>query len=420
MKTFKIYTLGCKVNQYDSQVIREQLQRRGLSELSNNKPADCYIINTCTVTNSADSQSRNLIRVSIRENPFAKIVVTGCYAHSNVDDIRNIEGVSLILNNDDKFNISKHIFPNTDKKTTEKIEISDFKGHTRAFVKVQDGCNNFCSFCKVPYVRGRSRTRDIASIVSEIKRLRDKDYKEIVLTGICLGDFGKDLKEKIDLVDLIEEIENIEGILRIRLSSMEAKDITQKLIGKMKSSNKLCPHLHIPFQSGDNRILRAMNRRDTKETYLELVRRLRHHIYNIGISADIMIGFPQETDSQFQNTLDLLKEVVPLRTHIFTFNPRDCTALANRRDTIPQAILKQRYLQIKSLTDELSLNFKKRFNNQVLDVLFEEKKNGFWQGYSQNYLPILLNDAKGINLCNSLVKVKVTEVSPAAIKTEVI
>ena len=438
--TFKIYTLGCKVNQYDSQVIREQLQRAGLNELSDGQKANYYIINTCTVTDNADKQSRYLIRRSIRENPLAKIIVAGCYAHSNADDIRRINGVNLILDNDNKFRIVKFLFPRRKTNISHSFQISDFKGHTRAFVKIQDGCNNFCSFCKVPYVRGRSRSRDFDLIIDEIKRLRDKGYKEIVLTGICLGDYGKDLDEstkknnfdtcsnrvlhnslykRTDLVDLINEIEEIEGIFRIRLSSIEARDISDNLVDKMKNSKKICPHLHIPFQSGDNKTLKLMNRKDTREDYLGLARKLRRNIKDISITADIMIGFPGEDEKRFLNTLDFLKKVKPARAHIFTFQPRDGTALSNYKNQIPTQALKQRFVLLKSLTDKLALEFRKKFLNRRLTVLFEDKKSGFWRGYSQNYLLTYLKVNGKLNINNQLVKVKIKNIGISNLYAEI-
>ncbi|MDD5005957.1 MAG: tRNA (N(6)-L-threonylcarbamoyladenosine(37)-C(2))-methylthiotransferase MtaB [Candidatus Omnitrophica bacterium] len=408
MQTFKIYTLGCKVNQYDSQLIREQLRRKGLKELGNGQKANFYIINTCTVTSSADRQSRYLMRVAKRENPLAKVVVTGCYAHSNADDIERIGSADIILNNDDKNRIVEFLFPDGKDNVSAIQEISDFQGRTRAFVKIQDGCNNFCSFCKVPYVRGRSRSRNPVSIINEIKRLSDKGYKEIVLTGICLGDYGRDLEQKIDLTDLIGEIEKIKGVLRIRLSSIEAKDVTDRLIKKMKTSQKLCPHLHIPFQSGDNEILKLMNRKDRRQDYLKLAAKLRKNIKNMAITTDIMIGFPDEDEKRFLNTLDFLKKVLPSRVHIFPFDPRDNTPLVNFKNNIPEQVLKQRFILLKALSDKLGLKFKRRFLNRQLQVLFEEKKNGFWRGYSQNYL---LTEAKNnVNLNNKLMKVNINKI----------
>lgn len=411
INTFKIYTLGCKVNQYESQAIREQLEGIGFRESDNGKNASYCIINTCTVTESADKESHYLIRKARRENPLGKIVVTGCYAHSNPEDIKEINSVDLIVDNDNKQRIAEFIFPDGKVDHSHNFEISYFKSHTRAFVKIQDGCNNFCSFCKVPYVRGRSRSRAIVSIIEEVKRLRDKGYKEIVLTGICLGDFGKDFAKKIDIVDLIEEIEKIEGILRIRLSSIEAKDISDRLIRKMKTSKKLCPHLHIPFQSGDNKILKLMNRRDSREGYLKLVKKLRRNIRDLAITADIMIGFLNESDEQFSHTLDFLKKIKPSRIHIFTFQPRDGTPLANFMNNIGKNVLKQRYLRLKALSDKLSLKFRKKLLGKKLKILFEKRKNGIWQGYTNNYILTALDRDAKLFLGNKFKEVKVEKVT---------
>ncbi|MFC1708915.1 tRNA (N(6)-L-threonylcarbamoyladenosine(37)-C(2))-methylthiotransferase MtaB [Candidatus Omnitrophota bacterium] len=411
MKTFKIYTLGCKVNQYDSQAIREQLQSFGCKESNNSKKSDFNIINTCSVTGSADKQSRYLIRVARRNNPSGKIIVTGCYAHSNSKDIRKIKGVDLVLDNEDKERIAKFILPSKKETRVGVFEISDFKSHTRAFVKIQDGCNNFCSFCKVPYVRGRSRSRDFKSIIEEVKRLSDKGYKEIVLTGICLGDYGKSLIQNTGLVALIEEIEKVEKILRIRLSSIEAKDITDRLINKMKTSKKLCSHLHIPFQSGDNKILKLMNRRDTREDYLNLANKLKKNIKGLAITADIMIGFPGEEDKNFSNTFDLLKKIKPSRVHIFTFQPRDGTPLSDCKNSISQDVLKRRFLRLKTLSEKLGLQFRKKFINKKLKILFEDKKDGFWRGYSNNYLLACVKGKTDLLFENKILEVKVKNAS---------
>lgn len=410
LRTFKILTLGCKVNQYDSQVIREQLEQVGLRESATTRKADCYVINTCTVTNSADSQSRSLIRSAQRENPQARIVVTGCYAHLNTENIQAIEGVDLILNNDDKLALCEHLLPHRSKPDrAHDFEINDFKGHARAFVKVQDGCDNFCSFCKVPYVRGRSRSRSLDAIVREITKLSQNGYKEVVLTGVCLGDYGRKFEPKCDIVDLIEAIEKIDGIARIRLSSIEAHDISDRVIAKMKSSKKLCAHLHIPFQSGDGRILKAMNRRDTRQSYERLVSTLKHAIPNIGISADIMIGFSGESEKEFQNTLDFVRRVAPMRVHIFSFSPRDFTKHSHAGTQLDHSVLKQRYCRLKELCDDLSDTFKQRFMHQTLEVLFEEQKNGFWQGYTRNYLLVLAKN-ENFNLTNTLKEVTIKEI----------
>jgi len=405
-KTFKIHTLGCKVNQYDSQVIREQLERAGLKEITDDKKADFCIINTCTVTSSADRQSRYLVRLANRQNPNARIIVTGCYAHANADDLKDMKGVDLILNNFKKDKIASHISTGVVDKT-KVIGINNFKGHTRAFVKVQDGCNNFCSFCKVPYVRGRSKSRDLPSIIAEIRGLARNGYKEVVLTGICLGDYGKDLDKKIGLVDLINEIEKIRDIYRIRISSIEAKDVSDRLIKKMSSSDKLCPHLHIPFQSGDDHILKQMNRPDTRKNYLRLIEKLRKKVRDFAVSCDIMIGFPGEDEKKFNSTVSLLKKVIPSRAHIFTFNPRDLTKFSGYNSQIPMNVLDERFELLKTISGNLACKFNEQFINKEKIVLFENIKSGLWRGHTDNYLEVITR-AKS-DLSGELIKVKITQ-----------
>lgn len=388
------------------------MERAGFKESENGSKADYYIVNTCTVTSSADRQSRYLIRSSKRKNPSGCVVVTGCYAHSNRDDIKKIKEADLILDNIEKQSIANFILPGNRRFKAGPFEISDFKSHTRAFVQIQDGCNNFCSFCKVPFVRGRSRSRQLTSIVKEVRRLRDKGYKEVVLTGICLGDYGKSISPKIDLVNLIDELEGIEGILRIRLSSIEAKDVSRRLIDKMKTSEKLCPHLHVPFQSGDNKILKLMNRRDTREGYLRLIERLKKSIKDLSITADIMIGFLEEKDENFLNTLDFLKEVVPSRVHIFTFQPRDGTLLSNCQIGIPPEVIKQRYSRLKEFSESLGLRFRSKYVNKRLRILFEKKEDGLWKGYSDNYIKTCLKADHKLSLTNTLKEVLVTDAGP--------
>src|SRR4030042_4456555 len=262
MKTIKFYSLGCKVNQYDTQGLREHFLRKGFKASDNGETADVCLINTCTVTQKADADSLNIIRRAKKLNPRAKIIVTGCLAELDADKIRS-QGVSSLL--------IKH------KHKLKLLErgISGFCGHARAFLKIQEGCSNYCSYCKVPLVRGKSRSRPLRQIINEAKRLVESGFKEIVLTGICLGAYGRDLKPAVSLVKVIESLEKIGELLRIRLSSIEAGDVSLELIDKMAKSNKLCRHLHIPIQSGDDAILKKMNRKYTRNDYLALIKKLK-------------------------------------------------------------------------------------------------------------------------------------------------
>ncbi|HOX54752.1 MAG: tRNA (N(6)-L-threonylcarbamoyladenosine(37)-C(2))-methylthiotransferase MtaB [Candidatus Omnitrophica bacterium] len=419
MPTIKFHTLGCKVNQYETQAIREACLKRGFKEAGNGK-ADCYVINTCTVTSAADRKSREYIYRSVRENPKAKVIVTGCYVEKDRDKITGIEGVDLIISNEQKnvisdLLLSKEIKPvgRNNQKFTD-LEISNFFDHDKAFVKIQDGCDNHCSYCKVSVVRGRSRSRDFQSIVKETERLIKNGFQEIVLTGICLGAYGRDLKQGTDLVSVIDSIEKLDGDFRIRLSSIEAKDVTDKLIDRIAGSKKMCRHLHIPFQSGDDSVLKKMNRKYTAESYIELVNRIRKEIPQIAITTDIMVGFTQETEKRFKNTVGFLKEIKPSRVHIFPFSPREHTPAYCFGERIDSATTKARMLILQGLAREMSYQYRKKFLHKILEVLVEqqiEKETGFFQGYSDNYIKTFINSKKPI-LGNKLKKVKITAVTP--------
>ena len=422
METIKFFTVGCKVNQYDTQSIREAFIQAGFKELEDSRAADVYIINTCTVTHKADSDSLRLMHKARRENPKAKIIVTGCLAELDADKIKKIDDASVIIKNKDKENILGYLSRHDETcKATENTHrgISYFKGHTRAFLKIQDGCNNFCSYCKVPLVRGRSRSKPIDEIIQEAKNLVKNDFREIVLCGICLGAYGKDLFPPISLVRVIAALEEIEGLMRIRLSSIEAGDVTDELIDRMSQSlpdrqagKKLCPHLHIPIQSGDDKILKRMNRKYCRDDYLNLIRKLKRQIPQIAITTDVLVGFPAEDESNFQNTLDLVKEISPLKVHIFPYSKRGWTSAAdNLKDEVKSDIIKKRALRLKGLADACALKYKKQFLNKNMPVLIEcrsKDKPDSWEGYTDNYLKVLIKS--NLELKNQLIPLKLKEI----------
>lgn len=419
MPKVRFYTLGCKVNQYETQAVREGFLNKGFKESKTDK-ADIYVVNTCTVTNTADRKSRERIYRCIRNNPKAKVVVTGCYVEKDSDKIAQISGVDLIIPNEHKDRIADIVSSNNDnfrltgRQRFLNLEISDFSGHGRAFVKIQDGCDNHCSYCKIPYVRGESRSREFASIVKEVSRLVNNGFQEIVLTGICLGAYGRDLKQNIDLVDVITAIEDLGASFRIRLSSIEAKDVTERLIQKIASSEKLCKHLHIPFQSADNEILKLMNRNYTAELYKKKVDSIRESLPDVAITTDIMVGFPQESESRFQNTFKFLEEVSPSRMHIFPFSPRENTAAYKLGDSVNSKVKKERLMLLQDLAKSSSYEYRKSFLNKELVVLVEQdkdRKTGLFNGYSDNYIKVLIQSKKSLEK-NKLLTVKVTEVTP--------
>ncbi|MBM3244116.1 MAG: MiaB/RimO family radical SAM methylthiotransferase, partial [Candidatus Omnitrophica bacterium] len=373
----------CKVNQYDTQSIRERFLSHKFKEVKTGK-ADTYLINTCTVTQTADSKSREVIRRCVKENPKAKIIVTGCLVKRDSSMVSQIKGVSLI--------VSKSFFSDG---------ISGFSGHTRAFLKVQDGCNNFCSYCKVPLVRGRSKSRPVTEIVKEAEGLARKGFKEIVLTGICLGAYGRDLKGKPDLAKVISALEKIKGILRLRLSSIEAGDVTDSLIRKLKNSKKLCPHLHIPIQSGDDGILKKMKRRYSRIFYINLIKKIRKNVPSIAITTDCLVGFPGETEKSFSNTLSLIKKITPLKVHIFPYSPRKGTyAAENFKVLVPSHIIKERSERLRAWASLCRKKFIGKFKGKKIPVIFEglSKINpNYWEGYSHNYIKVFLKSKKALH-----------------------
>ena len=392
MQTIKFFTLGCKVNQYDTQGIREYFLERGFKELKSGLPAQVYVINTCTVTHRADSDSLALIRRARRENPRAKIIVAGCLTKLDADRIKETE-------------------PKAEIMQKQELGVTYFEGHTRAFLKIQDGCNNLCSYCKVPLVRGASRSRPLDEIKEEAERLAKKGFKEIVLCGICLGAYGRDLHPRKTLVEVIEDLEKIEGLLRIRLSSIEAGDVSHTLIEKMRTSKKLCAHLHIPIQSGDDQILKKMNRRYSRKDYLELIRKINRTVPDIAITTDVLVGFPGETEKNFLNTLDLVKRISPLKVHIFPYSRREGTSAANLTDEVSPVMIKERIRRLKKLADQCAQAYKKKFLRRNVSVLVEGHSKGhpgFWEGHSDNYITVLVKSNK--NLKNQFARAKAKEI----------
>jgi len=434
MPTVKFFTLGCKVNQYDTQVIREQFQAVGYQEIDNGSPADICVINTCTVTKRADMDSLNIIRKAIRHNPKGKVIVTGCLTELDSDKIKEIKGVNLIIKNNNKHKILEHLFlkfPSLNPQTQEPANpqtrkcansltrqranpqintISYFKGHTRAFLKIQDGCDNFCSYCKVPLVRGLPFSKPLPEILYEADKIIKSGVKEIVLSGICLGKYGKDLSPKISLVEVIRKIEKIEGLFRIRLSSIEALDVNDELIGEMALSKKICRHLHIPLQSGDNSILREMNRDYSADYFLDLICKLRNRIPDIAITTDVIVGFPGETDEGFMNTIRLIQAITPLKVHIFAYSPRPQTPAFKKYGYLrDEMAIKERLAYIKKIANECAADSKRRFLNKEMEVLVEGRnkdKPDFWEGYTDNYIKVLFKGNLGLK--NQFVNVKLT------------
>jgi len=396
----KFYTLGCKVNQYESQALQEEFKSYGFTITE--KPADIYVINSCSVTAKADSNSRRLVLKAKKENPKAKVAVCGCWPQLNREEVKKI-GVDYIIGQDKKQSLVDII--NGQEKTNKDIwslKINDFRNQ-RAFVKIQDGCDNFCSFCKVPYLRGRSVSRRALEVIHEIERL-ESTHKEIVLCGVNLGLYGKDLTPKTSLYNLAKDILSRNKLARLRLSSLEPFSVN-KNITELFTHPKMCPHIHLPFQSGDNRILKEMNKKETVEMYEQIVESLREINPQIAISCDIIIGFPGEDEISFNNTVNFLKKIAPMRTHIFTFSPREKTPVYGKK--INPIEIKKKFNSLKTLTDLLATKYKRAFLGKTLNMVIEEIKSDYVCGYSENYIKIY---AKSRRLPGEIVPVRIERI----------
>jgi len=413
-RRFFIKTLGCKVNQYESQAMRELLLNAGFRECLAKETADIYVLNTCTVTHKADSESRYWAGMFHKTNPNARIVLTGCAVEKNADAFSFLPGISNIVKNSDKINIADILTNNSCARheVSRFLKITDFKNHTKAFVKIQDGCVNACSYCKVPSVRGVSVSKPLHDIVEEVNALVSKGFKEIVLTGICLGAWGSDLAEKKNIVDALKAVYDIPGDFRIRLSSIEPKYVTDELIDYISQNSNICRHLHIPIQSGDDEVLRRMNRHYTAKGMRDLITRVKNGIEGVGITTDVLVGFPGETDKNFRNTVNLIKEMLPVKTHVFPFSKRDGTAACSMEGVVPEGEVKNRLQSIKIAAITASYLYRERFLKRPLDVLVEskrEKHSGRLTGYSDNYIKVLFDGPD--SLMKKVVPVRIEELN---------
>ena len=387
---FAVKALGCKVNQYEEQLIRENLLRFGFTE-SRPEYADIFILNSCTVTDTADVKTRKLIRKVKRDNPRVKVFVTGCYAvfKEDIESLRSMPEVDEVIPGKDKEDLPAIIGTRFAGKAERaaKSGISAFSGHTRAFLKVQDGCDQDCSYCKVNLVRGPSRSRHEDQIMEELNRLVLCGFREIVLTGICLGSW-KGSKGQ-DLASLIGSVEGVKGEFRIRLSSLEPNHITDPLIEAVAGSKKVCRHLHIPLQSGSDRILGLMNRRYDTAQFRELIGRIRDKMPLAGLTMDVIAGFPGEEEEDFASSREFVNEVKPSRLHVFKYSDRKGTVSSGFSDKVPADVAKGRVSRLISDGDMLQAGFCKNFVDKEVEVLVEEKSSGTWlEGYSGEYLRV--------------------------------
>ena len=418
-KTFNIKTLGCKVNQYESEAIEELFKKRGFEKKEDN--ADIYVINTCTVTNMSDRKSRQTISKARKENKDAIIAVIGCYSQVKGDEVKEIEGVDIVLGSRNKEEVVDlcENFINDHVKTKdveefkigeaiEDLEISNQADMTRAYIKIQDGCNMYCSYCLIPYARGNIASRDLVSIIDEAKRLRDNGFKEIVLTGIHVASYGKDLDLNISLIDVIEHIAKIEGIERIRLSSMEPRHIDREFLQRMKDTKKACDHFHLSLQSGSDDVLKLMNRKYDTKIFKEKVDLIREYFPNAGLTTDIIVGFPNESEKNHEETKEFVRDIKFSKTHLFKYSKRDGTNAASMKNQVDGNTKKRRSKELSEIEKKNSHEFLDKQIGKNLSVLFETKTEleGYKSGYSTNYLRVHTKDKVEIN---KIKNIKITQ-----------
>lgn len=408
-----ICSLGCKVNIYESEFVTNLLKEKGYTIVNFEEPADIYIINTCSVTNESDKKSRKMINRAKRNNKDAIIIVMGCYSQVSPDEIE----ADIILGNKDKSKIieiieeykktkkSKKIIYDLTKVEFEKMEISKFENHTRAFVKIQDGCNAFCSYCIIPYARGRVRSKKKDDVIKEVTKLVEDGYKEIVLTGIHTGRYGIDINSSLE--ELLYELVQIPNIYRIRLSSIEINEITPKIIELIKNNKVMAKHLHIPLQSGSNKILKLMNRRYNKEEFISMVGTLKL-IPNISLTTDLIIGFPGETEEEFNETIETLKEIGFTKIHTFPYSKRKGTPAASMDGQVLPEIKKERVKKVLELSNNYEQNFYRENLDKAYDGVVEVHSSGERIVHTSNFIPVIINNNNLKN--NDIVNIKITEI----------
>lgn len=413
-----IYSLGCKVNIYESEYVEELLKNHGYEIVSFDEVADIYIINTCSVTNESDKKSRKTIHQARRKNEDAIIVVMGCYSQLKPEEIE----ADIVLGNQDKSKILdyldefmdnklpiKKIYDLRESSDFESMYITNFDNHTRAFVKIQDGCNAFCSYCIIPYTRGKIRSKQPEDIIKEVTALVLNGYHEIVLTGIHTGKYGMDLDD-MNLEKLLRRLIEIPNLYRIRLSSIEINEITDGIMDLVKHSNIIASHFHIPLQSGANAILKAMNRRYTKEEFIEKVDRIKKLRSDISITTDLIVGFPGETLEDFMETIDTIKRIGFTKIHTFPYSKREGTVASEMKNQIDGNIKKKRVREILKLSDELEMKYYKTYIEQVFEGVSELRKDGTSLVHTTNFIPIIVQESIKNN---EIVKVKIEYIDKA-------
>ncbi len=424
-KTVSMYTLGCKVNHYETEAIWQLFKDDGYERVDFEKNADVFVINTCTVTNTGDKKSRQVIRRAIRRNPDAVICVTGCYAQTSSAEIMAIPGVDIVVGTQDRtkmlglieeyrterqpINAVRNIMKN---RVYEELDVPAFTDRTRASLKIQEGCNNFCTFCIIPWARGLMRSRDPEEVIRQAQQLVDAGYLEIVLTGIHTGGYGEDLKD-YNLAELLRNLEaRVKGLKRLRISSIEASQLTDEVIQVLNDSKIIVRHLHIPIQSGSNTVLKRMRRKYTMEFFGERLDRLREALPDLAITSDVIVGFPGETEEEFMETYNFIRDHRFAELHVFPYSMRTGTPAARMTDQIDENIKNERVHRLIELNDQLAKEYASKYEDEVLEVIPEEKykldpESGLYEGYTDNYLKVVFNADE--SMVGKLVRVKITK-----------
>ncbi|NME04289.1 tRNA (N(6)-L-threonylcarbamoyladenosine(37)-C(2))-methylthiotransferase MtaB [Psychrobacillus sp. BL-248-WT-3] len=424
MSSVAFHTLGCKVNHYETEAIWQLFKENGYERTDFEKKSDVYVINTCTVTNTGDKKSRQVIRRAIRQNPDAVICVTGCYAQTSPAEIMAIPGVDIVVGTQERtkmlgyieqykmerkpINAVGNIMKN---RVYEELDVPAFTDRTRASLKIQEGCNNFCTFCIIPWARGLMRSRDPQEVVRQAQQLVDAGYLEIVLTGIHTGGYGEDLKD-YNLAQLLRDIEtNVKGLKRLRISSIEASQLSDEVIDVLKQSNIVVRHLHIPIQSGSDTVLKRMRRKYTMEFFANRLDRLRDALPDLAITSDVIVGFPGETEEEFMETYSFIRDQRFSELHVFPYSKRTGTPAARMENQVDEEIKNERVHRLISLNDQLAVEYASRFEGEVLEIIPEEviiseAGETMVEGYTDNYLKVAIPGSE--ELIGKLVRVKIT------------
>lgn len=423
MKKVALHNLGCKVNAYETEAMQEMLEHAGYEIVPFQEGADIYVINTCTVTNIADRKSRQMLHRARKMNPDAVVVAAGCYVQAQAEKQVIDPCIDIVLGNNKKQDLLtalqayeeahgdlREVIDINHAKEYENLHLTKQGEHTRAYIKVQDGCNQFCSYCIIPYARGRVRSRAKEDVVAEVTDLAKNGYQEVVLTGIHLSSYGIDFENEDNLLSLIRAVHEIEGIKRIRLGSLEPRIITEEFVQAIAALPKMCPHFHLSLQSGCNETLKRMNRRYTSEEFYEKCEILRKYFEKPALTTDVIVGFPQETEEEFETTYEFLKKICFYETHIFKYSKREGTKAAVMQGQIPEQIKAKRSARLIELGEKNRRAYEESFLGKTVEVLVEEKSdvNGkeMWTGHTKEYMKIALESEKNLQNCILNVQIK--------------